>query len=98
MSRFFSYVYLYPFMKSNFYNIKLLYREYQKNKLIKNKKNIQNNELKEEKKNLINPNLNIYKYILGPSYLNQSFTQKNHNIFNPKNNYEKFILMSFMTP
>jgi hypothetical protein len=106
MSRFFSYVYLYPFMKSNFYNIKLLYREYEKNKLIKNKINTKNNdvslthlsdELKENKK-FINPNLNIYKYILGQSSINQSFTHKNDNIFNPKNYYEKFILMTFMTP
>ncbi len=40
MSRFFSYVYLYPLLKSNQYNIKMLYNEYQKkNKKIDNQDN-----------------------------------------------------------
>lgn len=62
MSRFFSYVYLYPLLKSNQYNIKMLYNEYQK----KNKKN----DNQDNNKIIDYSSFNIIKYILPLSFDN----------------------------
>ncbi len=80
MSRYFSYVYLYPLLRSNQESINLLYREYKKK---------YNNEKKENSLQ----NLNIYKHFANFINIKSNILIKNNNDFNQKEAYDNFCLV-----
>ncbi len=92
MSRFFSYVYLYPLLRSNQYSINLFYREFEK-KYLNDKKNNEDN--KDTNKNY--SNMNIYKYFINNLDLKINNNNNNNNKpFNQKEAYDKFCFVCMM--
>jgi 6-pyruvoyl-tetrahydropterin synthase len=90
MSRFFSYVYLYPLLRSNQHSINLFYREFEK-KYLNDKKNNEDN--KDTNNNY--SNMNIYKYFI--NNLDQKINKINYNKpFNQKEAYDKFCFVCMM--
>ncbi len=94
MSRYFSYVYLYPLLRSNQQSINYLYREFEKKYLKdENISPYSESEKTNKKENNKNNNLNIYKYLIN---IKPNLLVKKEKDFNSKEAFDNFCFVCMM--